>query len=476
VPILASLERRMVTAHPSDPNAVALLGGGMVSTSGQLVTADTAMRVMAVYRAVRLLSQTLASLPLRIYQVMGNGALAPAEQHPFHELLAYRPNKWQTPFEWKEQMQGHLELRGNGYSELIKDGRGRVREMIPLHPDRVYPKREFVPGFDEEVQYYEFWPRNGPMRVIYPDEMLHLRGYSADGLIGISPIAIARETIGLAMAAEEHASRFFSNNGSPGGVLSTPKAMDEDAKKRLKKSWEAAHSGSRNAHRVAVLEDGLEWKQIGLDNKDAQFIENRKFQIREIARMFDLPPHKLMDMEQATFSNIEHQSMEFVQDAIRPRIVRWEEAMLRDCLLPSDEGKYVLSFNLDALLRGDSAARAAFYKELFYVGAFSPNDVLRREGQNPYEGGDERFVPVNMQPISRALTAPAPELVPQPGEPAKPAPKAEKKSKKRRSVRFIANVHVDQPKKGATTREIEFKKDDHGVATGARVTETPTES
>lgn len=424
--ILDRLERRMVSVHPSDPNAAMLLGNGMVSMSGQIVTADTAIRVMAVYRAVRLLSQTIASLPIRVFKVMGNGALAPAEQHPLHDLLTYRPNKWQTPFEWKEQMGGHLELRGNGYSELISDGRGRVREMIPLHPDRVYPKREFVPGFDEEVQYYEFWPKNGPMRVVYPDEMLHLRGYSIDGLIGLSPISIARETVGLTMAAEEHAARFFSNNASPGGVLSTPKTMDETAQKRLKKSWEAMHSGSRNAHRVAVLEDGLTWTQVGIDNRDAQFIENRKFQIREIARMFDLPPHKLMDMEQATFSNIEHQSIEFVQDAIRPRIIRWEEAMARDCLLPSDEGKYVLSFNLDALLRGDSAARGTFYKDLFSVGAFSPNDILRREGQNPFKDGDERFVPVNMQPISRAVTMPAPELVPQPGEPAKPAkdPKA----------------------------------------------------
>lgn len=415
----------MVSASPSDPNAVALLGNGMISTSGQVVTADTAMRVMAVYRAVRLLSQTIASLPLRIFQVMGNGALAPADQHPLSELLVYRPNKWQTPFEWKEQMQGHLELRGNAYSELIVDGRGRVKQMIPLHPDRVYPKRELVPGFDEEVQYYEFWPKNGPMRVIYPDEILHLRGYSADGLTGISPIAIARETIGLAMAAEEHASRFFSNNGSPGGVLSTPKTMDEEAKKRLKKSWEAAHSGSRNAHRVAVLEDGMEWTQIGLDNKDAQFIENRKFQIREIARLFDLPPHKLMDMEQATFSNIEHQSIEFVQDAIRPRIIRWEEAIARDCLLPSDEGKYVLAFNMDALLRGDSAARGAFYKDMFSVAALSPNDILRREGLNPYEGGDERFVPVNFQTITRAVIDP----VTAPGEPAAPATPPEPKKR-----------------------------------------------
>jgi HK97 family phage portal protein len=398
-----------------------VLGGGMISTSGQVVTPDTALRVMAVYRAVRLLSQTIASLPLNIYRIGADGSQQPAPDHPLSPLLTTRPNAWQTPFEWKETMSAHLELRGNAYSELISDGRGRVKQLIPLHPDRVYPKREYVPGFDEEIQYYQFWPKQGPMRVIYADEMLHLRGFSIDGLLGLSPIAIARETVGLSLAAEEHASRFFSNNASPSGLLTTEKKMDEQAKKRLKKSWEEMHAGSRNAFRVAVLEDGLTWTQVGIDQKDAQFIEQRQFQIREIARMFDLPPHKLMDMEQATFSNIEHQSMEFVQDAIRPRVVRWEEAMERDCLLPSDENTFALCFDLDALLRGDSAARADYNQKMFMVGAKSPNDIRRTEGMNTYEGGDARFVPVNMQTIDRAVKGPPVPLVPHPGEPVVPA-------------------------------------------------------
>lgn len=421
--VLSKLERRMVTAHPSDPQAAAIFGSGMISTSGQIVTPDTSIRVMAVYRAVRLLAQTIASLPLTIKSVLPSGAKKDAIDHPLYTLLKYRPNQWQTPFEFKELLGGHLELRGNAYAEMIQDGRGRVRQLLPLHPDRMYVRREYVKGFDEEIKYYEYWPRGGAPRVMFDDEVLHIRGFSTDGLIGINPIALARETIGLAMSAEEHAARFFSNNASPGGVLSTAKKMEEPAKKRLKKSWEEMHAGSRNANRVAVLEDGMTWTQVGVDAKDAQFIEQRQFQIREIARMFDLPPHKLMDMAQATFSNIEHQSLEFVMDAIRPRVIRWEEALERDLLLESDEAKYCISFDMDALIRGDSTARGAFYKDMFNVGAYSPNDILRREGQNTYDGGDERFIPVNMQTVERAIEGP-PEVVPTPGEPVKPgAPK-----------------------------------------------------
>lgn len=410
----------MLTAAPSDPNAVALLGGGFISTSGQVVTQDTSLRVTAVYRAVRLLSQTIASLPLRIYRILADGALQPADTHPLWELVAYRPNPWQTPFEWKETLAGHLELRGNAYCELIADGRGRVRAMLPLHPDRIRPRREYVPGFDSEIQYYEFWPVNGPMRVIYADEMLHLRGFSIDGVVGLSPIALARETIGLSLAAEEHSSRFFSNNASPSGILSTPKKLDEPAKKRLKKSWEEMHAGSRNAFRTAVLEDGMQWTQIGIDQKDAQFIEQRDFQILEIARLFDIPPHKLMQMGAATFSNIEEQNIEFAQDAIRPRVVRWEEAMQRDCLLPSDEGAYCLAFDMDQIYRGNMAARADFNQKMVYSGVFSPNDVLRSEGRPTYAGGDTRFIGVNMQPVEKAGQAPPPN--PDNPIPAKPDP------------------------------------------------------
>lgn len=419
--LLARLERRFTTFHPGDGAAAALFGGA-VSNSGQLVTAESGFRNMAVYRAVRLLSQTLASLPLLVYEKLKDGSTREATEHPLTPLLATAPNRWQTPFEFKEMLGGHLELRGNAYAEVFSDGRGRPRELVPLHPDRVMPVRGYVDPEGPELVWFQYTPLSGPMRVIFADEMLHLRGFSFDGLVGISPISAAREAIGLAQAAEEHAARFFSNNAEPGGVLSHPKSLDEEAKKRLKKSWEAAHAGSRQAHRVAVLEEGLTWTQIGVSNKDSQFLENRKFQVVEIARMFDLPPHKLMEMTQATFSNIEHQSMEFVTDAIRPRSVRWEQATERDCLLPSDAGRFVVRYTLDELTRGDSAARSTYNREMWGIGALSINDIRRRENLNPVAGGDERFIPLNMIPLSKAGDLPVPsETPPSPTPPPDPA-------------------------------------------------------
>jgi HK97 family phage portal protein len=420
--LLARLERRFTTFHPGDGAAAALFGGA-VSNSGQLVTPESGFRNMAVYRAVRLLSQTLASLPLLVYEKLKDGSMREATEHPLTPLLTVAPNRWQTPFEFKEMLGGHLELRGNAYAEVFSDGRGRPRELVPLHPDRVMPIRGYVDPEGPELVWFQYTPLSGPMRVILADEMLHLRGFSFDGLVGISPVAAAREAIGLAQAAEEHAARFFSNNAEPGGVLSHPKSLDEDAKKRLKKSWEAAHAGSRQAHRVAVLEEGLTWTSIGMSNKDSQFLENRKFQVVEIARMFDLPPHKLMEMTQATFSNIEHQSMEFVTDAIRPRAVRWEQATERDCLLPSDAGRFVVRYTLEELTRGDSAARSTYNREMWGIGALSINDIRRRENLNPVAGGDERFIPLNMIPLSKAGDLPVPgDPAPSPSPSPSPTP------------------------------------------------------
>lgn len=405
--ILSRLERRAAVVgagHPRDP-VIAEWFAQANSASGQRVTPDTAMGVMAVYRAVRLISQTMASLPLRVYERMEPTGKRIAENHPLAPLFRNRPNDWQTPFEWKEMMAGHLELRGNAYSEVKTDGRGRVKQLIPLHPDRVVVKRGRVKDDSPLVVWYEVRPLDGPSYVLFADEMLHLRGFSTDGLTGLCPITIARETIGLAMAAQEHGARFFSNNASPGGVLSHPQKLGKEARKALKESWEEMQSGARNAHRIAVLEEGLTWTAVGLTNKDAEFIDSRKFQVTEIARMFDLPPHKLMDLERGTFTNIEHQSIEWLQDCIRPRAVRWEEAAARDCLLPSDEDRYFLRFNLEGLLRGDSAARGEFYTKLFTIGALSVNDIREKEDMNPVDGGEERFVPLNMVPLSRASDA-----------------------------------------------------------------------
>lgn len=424
--ILKALERR---SHPSSPDPF-MVGyfGGRPSATGVVVTADTALMSSPVWRAVSLLTKSIASIPLNTYAYLpgAGGGKSLNVAHALFDLLHNAPNDWQTSYEWREMMVGHLELRGNAYSKIITAPNGKITALIPLHPDRVWPHyRAVVPG-GPKVRFYQYAPLEGPAEVLFWDEMLHWRGFSTDGISGISRIAMAAEAIGLALAAEEHGARFFSNDATPGGVLSHPKTLSEEAQKRLKKSWMDRQQGVTKAHAPAVLEEGLTWTSIGVTSKDAQFLETRKFQIDEVARWFDIPPHKLMEMSASTFGNIEEQNIEFVTDAVIPRCVKITQALMRDLMSQDDRKKNFINFVVKGLLRGDMKSRFEAWAIAKNAGFMSADDICAEEDLNPLPDGQGKMylVPLNMIPADKvgAMADKAAEPTPPPAPPPAPAP------------------------------------------------------
>ena len=363
-------------------------GYGPRSATGRVVTPDTAMQVAAVFSCVNLLARTLAMLPLTIRKWELNGDTTNAPQNPLWGVLHSRPNDWQTSYDFRAIMMGHLCLRCNAYAEIRPGRRGAVDKLIPLHPDRVTVRRN-----SEGTLTYNISELNGRTRTLVADEVFHIRGLSSDGVLGISPITQMREAVGLALATEEHGARLFSNGARPGGVLKLAGKLSPQAKRDLKSDWEEMQGGLGNSHRVAVLTEGLEWEQIGLSNEDSQFIASRTFQIEEIARIFQVPLFMLGVTEKSTTwgSGIEQLLIGFVIYTLMPWIVAWEQAITRDLIVAPEA--YFPKFNLNALLRGDSAQRATFYKTMVGLHAMTPNEVREREDMNKIAGGDE-FPPV----------------------------------------------------------------------------------
>ncbi len=364
--------------HPRDPVVSEWLGGSVNSNSGMSVTPDAAMRVTVVYRAVSILAQTYASLPLSVDKFLPNGGVEEDKNHPLYETIVYQPNKWQTSFEWREMMAGHFALRGRCYAEIVSKGGKAVSELIPLHPDRITPFR----APDGKIAF-NYQPLSGQNRVILQDEMHWMHLMSSDGLDWRSPIQLCRESIGLALATEEHAGRLFSNGTRPSGFLKMPGHFKDDVqKKNFGKSWQEVNSGLRNTGKTIVLEDGMEWQAVGMTSEDAQFIELRNFQLAEIGpRIFGVPSHKLGDLSRSTNNNIEHQGIEFVTDTIRPGVVRWEQAMQRDLIF--GKRTHAVNFDMDGLMRGDSAATAAKNSSDLQNGIKNRDQIRVQEGLNP---------------------------------------------------------------------------------------------
>ena len=415
--ILSHLETRatsQVLGPPRDPVIAEWFGMGSRSSSGMSVTADTAMRVTAVFRCVSLRAQTLASLPLTVERNLPDGGHETDRKHPLFDKLAYQPNRWQTSFEWREMMEGHFCLRGACYSEIVSSGGSGVEELIPLHPDRVTPFRA-----QSGKLAFKYRPLNGPERIILQDEMFFLHLMSGDGINPISPISLHREAIGLAMATEQHGARLFGNGARPGGLLKMKGHLkDDESRKRLRESWNDTHGGVGNSHKVAVLEDGMEWQQVGMTSEDAQFLETRSFGVLEICRIFGVPPHKVAELTRSTNNNIEHQGIEWATDTIGPQVCRWEQAMQRD-LFYSARRTHSAMFDMDGLMRGDSTARANFNASAVQNGYMSRNEVRRNEGRNVSSapGMDDYTVQLNLTRIgdlgkepSKQPLAPAPEV------------------------------------------------------------------
>ena len=363
---------------------------GSLTTAGIRVNADIAFNVSAVYAAVRILSETVAQVPLIVYRRMPNGGKQRAENHPLFDLLHNQPNPWQTSFEWREMMTGHLALRGNAYNEIIPGPRGAVDQLIPLNPDRIK-----IEQLETGRLIYEYTPINGPKRRLNQDSVFHLKGLSSDGLMGISTLTLMRESIGLALATEKYGAGLFTSDGAIRGILKHPGQLTPEGRKNLKSTFSKGAAGG-----TALLEEGLSWEKIGMTAEDAQFLMTRKFQINEFARWFNLPPHLLRDLDKATFSNIEQQAIDFVLYSMMPWFRRWEQAITRDLILAPQT--FFAEFLIEGLLRGDTKSRYDAYASAITNGWMTRNEARIKENLNPLPGLDVPLAQANMSPVTSA--------------------------------------------------------------------------
>lgn len=362
------------------------------TTSGKPVNERTAMQTTAVYACVRILAEAVASLPLHVYEYQDDGGKKLVHDHPLYYLLHDEPNPEMTSFVFRETLMSHLLIWGNAYAQIIRDGAGRVLGLYPLLPDKMEVQR------DDKGNIYYVYSRNSDENPTFKEygniklkaeDVLHIPGLGFDGLIGYSPIAMAKNAVGMTLACEEYGASFFANGANPGGVLEHPGVLKDPSK--VRESWNSVYRGVSNAHKIAVLEEGMKYQQIGIPPEEAQFLETRKFQINEIARLYRIPPHMVGDLDKSSFSNIEQQSLEFVKYTLDPWVIRWEQSLQRLLLLPGEKGKYFIKLNVDGLLRGDYQSRMNGYAVGRQNGWFSANDIREMENMNPIpdeEGGN----------------------------------------------------------------------------------------
>lgn len=371
-----------------------LRAGAASSSTGISVTPESAIRYGTVFACVRVRAESVGQLPLHFYERRGRQKLK-AEDHPLYSLLHDAPNEMTTSQEFWEWVSACLDLHGNAFALINRLPTGAIFELLPLQPNWVTVKLDQK----RDLLYTVRIPLGSggyDQRDYTARQVLHFRGMSLNGLTGASIIEHARETIAMGMALEKHGGKFFQNGGAPGGLLKTDQELSEANFKRLKSSWEDAHAGIDNAHRVAILEKGISWQSVGITMKDAQFLEGRQFSRSDIAGLFRVPPHLIGDLSRATFSNIEHQGLDFVRHALVPTLTRIEQR-IRLQLVPKEERpRYFAKFNVNGLVRGDMTARSAFYTAQLQNGALSPNEIRELEDMNPRDGGDIYLTPMNM--------------------------------------------------------------------------------
>ncbi len=375
------------------------------SSSGKRVNQKSAMQMTAVYSCVRILSEAVASLPIHVYRYNSQGGKEKALNHPLYFLLHDEPNPEMTSFVFRETLMTHLLLWGNAYAQIIRNGRGEIVALYPLMPDRMNVDRD-----EYGRLYYEYTVSSedahtlkGTTVRLEPSDVLHVPGLGFDGLVGYSPIAMAKNAIGLAIAAEEYGSKFYANGAAPSGVLEHPGTLKDPAK--VRDSWSETFGGSANSHKIAVLEEGMKYTPISINPNEAQFLETRKFQINEIARIFRVPPHMVGDLEKSSFSNIEQQSLEFVKYTLDPWVSRWEQSMIRSLFTKEEKSEYFIKFNVDGLLRGDYQSRMNGYAIGRQNGWMSANDIRELENLDriPTElGGDLYLINGNMTKLEDA--------------------------------------------------------------------------
>ena len=375
------------------------------TTSGKAVTERSAMQMTAVYACVRILSEAVAGLPLHLYRYTEGGGKEKAIDHPLYNLLHEEPNPEMSSFVFRETLMTHLLLWGNAYAQIIRNGKGEIVALYTLTPNRMTVER------DENGQLYYLYTKSsddaptmkGVTVKLSTSDVLHIPGLGFDGLVGYSPIAMAKNAIGLAIATEEYGAKFFANGAAPSGVLEHPGTIKDPGK--VREAWQSQFGGSANSNKIAVLEEGMKYTPISVSPEQAQFLETRKFQIDEIARIFRVPPHMVGDLEKSSFSNIEQQSLEFVKYTLDPWVVRWEQSLSRILFTPEEKKQYFFKFNVEGLLRGDYASRMSGYATARQNGWMSANDIRELENLDRIpakDGGDLYLVNGNMLPLEKA--------------------------------------------------------------------------
>lgn len=380
---IKSFVTRTATSSHDEAIWTEMFSFGSKAKSGVTVNPKTALQVSAVFACIRVLSETIASLPLKIYKTIDAGKEA-ATDHYLYPILHDSPNSYQTSYEFRETMMAHLNMQGNFYAIKEMNGAGKVSNLLILDPSKMTPKLE------KGIITYEYtWP-DGKGQVFKQEQIWHVKGLSTDGLVGLSPITIARESIGLAISTEEYGARLFSNDARPGGVIEVPGTLKEDAVARLKKGWQDAHAGGANAHKVAIIDGGMQWKSIGFSNDDSQFLETRNFQVEDIARIFRVPSVLIGHPDKtATYASAEQFFLNYVVHTVRPWVAKIEQSANMHLLTEKDRKDHFVEFSLDGLLRGDAKSRYSFYASARQNKWMSANEVRAKENLNSLgEEGD----------------------------------------------------------------------------------------
>jgi HK97 family phage portal protein len=380
---------RAGTPGPTDDYWYQPYGYGIKTAAGIAVNPEQAMRLDTVMACTYITSRAMGMIPKKVYRRRPDGGSEVASNHPLFDVLYSRPNYWQTSLEWFEMMQAHFELRGNAYSEIVPGPRGAVDQLIPLHPDRITV--EVLGSGNLRYQYSD--PKGG-IRPILQQEMFHLRNLSTNGIVGLSTVCVAAETIGAGIAAADYANRFLANDVKPGLVITGANFKDPAAKQEFKQNLREDQTGS-NRHGAMVLPAGLDAKNLGVTNVDAQLLETRKFTRSQLGAIWGIPLHKLGETEKvATYSSVEQAEIAFVTHCILPRVVAWEQAIMRDLILAPQ--LYFVKFSLQSLMRGDMVSRYNAYAQGIQWGWLCPDDIREFEDMNPVPGGKTFLIPANM--------------------------------------------------------------------------------
>lgn len=381
-------ERRAVSSLTKPERWVKELFGFEETEAGVSITAESSLRCTAVLACVRVLSESVASLPLHVYRRDGESRHR-ATEHPLYRVLHQQPNPMQTSYDWRALAMVHLLLWGNSYNEIVRDGEGNVMELWPIRPDHITLKAE-----GGRVNYEVL--ANGERVTLPSNQVLHLRGLSTDGLVGLSPIQAARQSIGLSLAAERFGAAYFGKGSRVGGILTTPQSATPEQIKAMRQAWDSAHTGPEFVHRIAILSGEMKFEPFKVNNEEAQFLETRQFGVEDICRIFRVPPHMVADLSKANYSNIDALDRAFVQHSLTPWLASQEQAFTTRLLKPTEQDAYFCEHDLKGVLRGDHESRMRGYFVGIQAGIYSPNQCRQWENLNPRPDGDLFLQPTNL--------------------------------------------------------------------------------